>query len=715
MKQMLSVFSLLIMLFASLLCAGDYASWDDSQLNLDNGLVKRVIQFNPQKTSVSTSRLAFCKGDTNFVQNSSNEFYFECDDLPISGMDGWTLKNIKKAADEHQGNGATVTLERNRSPRLVLEITYLLYPQTPVIRKKLAVVNMGDQDINLEAVDVENLEFFDRDGRCYSMTNYARHKVTGPYPGNWHDPAVALHHVEEKRGLVLGNETPGVIKRISTFTDAFNFSIGLTHADQEYAFRKWLEPQERWTSPWTFLCLYRDTDDPFQAIEGPVQDFTRRYMGIRLATVSHFPSLAYNHWKPYRATVDDSLLRKLTDAAAECGIEEITLDAGWYTIKDTKKDVDWAFKCGDYVVNPEKYPNGLESVYSYIKQKGLRRGLWLSLAMASKYSAVYKEHPDWFILDKNGQPMCVHGIQPANVTACMTTGWADYIRDVIAEKVKALDLNYVKLDLAIATSAYMYDRDMSGCHATNHPGHRDQNDSYLPIYRSAWQVFDDLHRQFPELFIDCTYETMGASHLIDYDMCKHAEGNWLSNIYERGPVGALQARNLAWLVSPTLPASACVIGNLQLDDPYYRLHIRSVAGVFPIVLGEILAIAKDDQAWIKSMSHWLHELQTKHNYMLFRQDLAGFGEPHEGQWDGYQRINTETQSGGLVGVFRHGALETERQVFVRYLHPDKTYLVRREISNEIVAELSGKELMQKGFRVKIDNKYDGVLFEVIQK
>ena len=34
---------------------------------------------------------------------------------------------------------------------------------------------------------------------------------------------------------------------------------------------------------------------------------------------------------------------------------------------------------------------------------------------------------------------------------------------------------------------------------------------------------------------------------------------------------------------------------------------------------------------------------------MFRQDLAGFGEPREGQWDGYQRINTETQSGGLVG------------------------------------------------------------------
>jgi|GEM_PF-3095071 alpha-galactosidase len=36
--------------------------------------------------------------------------------------------------------------------------------------------------------------------------------------------------------------------------------------------------------------------------------------------------------------------------------------------------------------------------------------------------------------------------------------------------------------------------------------------------------------------------------------------------------------------------------------------------------------------------------------MSYRQDLANFGEPMEGHWDGYQRINFDTKSGGIIGV-----------------------------------------------------------------
>ncbi|MEZ0484380.1 hypothetical protein ACAW87_07490 [Fibrella sp. GW2-5] len=55
-------------------------------------------------------------------------------------------------------------------------------------------------------------------------------------------------------------------------------------------------------------------------------------------------------------------------------------------------------------------------------------------------------------------------------------------------------------------------------------------------------------------------------------------------------------------------------------------------------------------------------MENKHQIMTYRQDLPGFGEPMEGMWDGFQRINTETKKGGIIGVFRHKAIETKRQV-----------------------------------------------------
>ena len=40
-------------------------------------------------------------------------------------------------------------------------------------------------------------------------------------------------------------------------------------------------------------------------------------------------------------------------------------------------------------------------------------------------------------------------------------------------------------------------------------------------------------------------------------------------------------------------------------------------------------------------------------------------------WDGFQRINTETKSGGIIGVFKQGSLDNERQIRINYLNPTK--------------------------------------------
>jgi len=79
-----------------------------------------------------------------------------------------------------------------------------------------------------------------------------------------------------------------------------------------------------------------------------------------------------------------------------------------------------------------------------------------------------------------------------------------------------------------------------------------------------WELFDELHKAKPNLFIDCTFEAMGGLQLIDYAMLKHAEGNWLSNFYEPNEMGDLRIRNMAWWRSPAMSATALVIGNPRM-------------------------------------------------------------------------------------------------------------------------------------------------------
>jgi alpha-galactosidase len=107
-------------------------------------------------------------------------------------------------------------------------------------------------------------------------------------------------------------------------------------------------------------------------------------------------------------------------------------------------------------------------------------------------------------------------------------------------------------------------------------------------------------------------------------------------------------------------------------------------------------------------------MESKYGIMSFRQDLPGFGEPMEGMWDGFQRINTESKNGGIIGIFRHGSVETNRIVTVKYLDPEKTYEVKAMTGN-VVSTLTGKELREKGFSVDLERLYSGDLFEICVK
>ena len=100
--------------------------------------------------------------------------------------------------------------------------------------------------------------------------------------------------------------------------------------------------------------------------------------------------------------------------------------------------------------------------------------------------------------------------------------------------------------------------------------------------------------------------------------------------------------------------------------------------------------------------------------MSYRQDLRGFGEPRVGSWDGFQRINTESKTGGIIGIFRHGAIESKRIVTVNGLDPAKTFSVN-SINGKTIISLTGEEFRTKGFECALTELYDGELFEILLK
>ena len=686
---------------------------------VDNGLIVREVDASDGHVRSASYQLVRTR--QHYLRAGSREFSLMVDGKLLTGQDEWVNPYVARQCAS-DGTLTTVLSFERPDGTLSVSLAYAAHPNTPLVSKTLEVRNTGKADVRVEFVNVEDFAttFWVTHSDIYRR--YARFRAIGPYVGDWEDPLVAVHDAGRPRpfGMVVGNETASVLKRTGVFEDGRSLRVGTTTPDAPHPFRRWLKPGESWRSAAVFTVPYADAYGPEDAIFGTVADHVRTIASLDAPARGLRPMLVYSSWEPFTHRFDEKLVLSLAEAAAECGVTDFLAD--WATHAN-KTPSGLAFGFGDYAVDTNKFPRGLKPVFARIRELGMRPALYFCLGQISANAELMKTHPEWLVRSADGRIANLHTPGSRDATACFGTGWKDYLGGIIAGHAKEYGLSYIKLDLAIATSAYIYDPAWSGCFAKDHPGHRDRPESFDVIYSNCLAMFDRVHRAAPGAYIDCTFESAGKLQLVDYGILRHADGNWLSNIGEgmrgnnRHRLDTLpcRMRRIAWERALSVPTSALVIGNLWIDDPNRILAFKSLAGAMPVMLGDPRRVPKDARAELKRLVEAFCEAGERHGFMAYRQDLPGFGEPGEGRWDGFARINTTTRSGGIVGVFRQNAAESSRIVVVKGLEPDETYIVTRLADAAHVASATGVDLAQKGFRVAFDKVIDGELFEVVSR
>ncbi len=139
----------------------------------------------------------------NFLSNSK-EFSFSLNDKSLDGGSGWKLLSTEPIHDDMKGKGVKLILQADNSFKIRIELNYLLYPQLPVIRKWIRFQNTGNEEYKIENLNIEDLET--RIGYVHSMiyNNYGRMKHIGPFEGDWDDPVVVLHDIDQPPGHCSG-------------------------------------------------------------------------------------------------------------------------------------------------------------------------------------------------------------------------------------------------------------------------------------------------------------------------------------------------------------------------------------------------------------------------------------------------------------------------------------------------------------------------------
>ncbi|MGV8090231.1 MAG: alpha-galactosidase, partial [Mangrovibacterium sp.] len=529
----LNKFSLFFFIVLAQFC---FAQSSDT-ITLKNRFLERKFIAGPNTfTTVGFKNLLSGK---DYAREESEEFFFTLNNKDVSGAGenvgfGFEKKQLEKSADGIQK--LTIFLrgkESAKTANVEVKLIYELYDELPVVRKQLCITNHSSESVAISNLDIERLNFEPITQQQTDLyTNYGSHLDWRPYKGTHHDAAILVYHTYAKEGFILGNEAPSVLKRTEVFTNKNQISIGMGKIDDHYPFKKWLEPGETFSSPKSFICMVKENkwEDAF---EGYFANFIRTRLGVKLFEKKQIPFAFYNTWRPFGGNINSELMYQLADGLEGTGIDLFIMDDGWQA------------NFGDWEPNLQKFPQGLKPVCDYIKKKGMKPGLWISLATVSENSKVYKEHPEWVILDKNGKPAYLHDYAQKRLTMSMGSGYYDYILNKIKSLVKENDLAYIKIDLAFINSAYVLDYERKGDYGTKEKIYKDRESSYYSAYERTLKLFDELHAVFPELLIDCTYEVWGEYYVNDFALIEHADYDWLTNYNDDPPVGPINIRQMS--------------------------------------------------------------------------------------------------------------------------------------------------------------------------
>lgn len=123
-----------------------------------------------------------------------------------------------------------------------------------------------------------------------------------------------------------------------------------------------------------------------------LHDWSRKYA---LAHGDKIRPIILNSWEGAYFNFNEATITEMMDHAADFGIEMFVLDDGWFGNKYPRNGDNAGL--GDWHVNREKLPRGINYLADYAVSKGMRFGIWIEPEMVNPDSELAKNHPEWIV------------------------------------------------------------------------------------------------------------------------------------------------------------------------------------------------------------------------------------------------------------------------------------------------------------------------------
>ncbi len=614
--------------------------------------MSRVLVFNAQDGLVTKSwknlkdGKEFIDPDQETMDSYCRQFRFNLNGQTYTGTPAQFMLTHAEESTDPSGARLLALNLASRDRSFSVTVHYALPEGATGIRQFLSIHNNTTRPLALSHLSIacEPIAPAQPDN-LLAYGGYGEEPRELFFTGRADDVAILLEDATTGDGVAVLSEVPGVLRRTEVGVigkwHQWEPGVDAMYDTDLFPFERTLAPGEIFTTAAVSFVFYQrgTAQDPHWLIP--------QYVLTNIARPESTPRWMYNGWEPFETKIDATHLEEVEQAVGRSGLGIFVIDDGWEKMR------------GDNAVNSALFPEGLAPIENLARQEGMQFGLWSPMAIASPDAPVVASHPQWVCHDQTGKVRLMAGMVQMNL--------ASPFRDDELERLSALirryDLRYVKLDLTTVFNTY---GEQPGCFGPDgEHGATPADHEFIPrVYEALARIADELHRRFPGLLIDYSFELWGGKHLIDYGLLRDADLDWMSNVADRvaTDAGPRAARMLLYHRGMAIPAESMLIGNLQGETGSWRVRVATEMGSWPLLLGDFRKVSSQNQA---QYADWIARYRALRERVPLNQSffpLGAWRQPRNNQWDGFARFSSKGE--GLIVLFRNDTHDAKAHICI---------------------------------------------------